>query len=89
MVALQEVTAKFSGHETFTLRYGWLTKAVAAVKSDPEIFSRDDAMVSLGVGKNMVRSIRHWSTSLGIVEEDDTVTNNRGRYPKPFRTSGQ
>jgi hypothetical protein len=80
MIALQDFTARFSGHETFTLRYGWLTKAVAAVRADPGVFSRDDAMVTLGVGKNMVRSIRHWSTSLGIIEEDDTVPNNRGRY---------
>ncbi|KKK52150.1 hypothetical protein LCGC14_3107780, partial [marine sediment metagenome] len=42
------------------MRYGWLTKAVARVKSDPQIFAREDAMVAFGVGKNMVRSIRHW-----------------------------
>ena len=48
----------FSGHETFVFRYGWLTKAVTAVTEDPGVFAREDAIVRLGVGKNMVRSIR-------------------------------
>ena len=60
----------FAGHETFTLRYGWLKKAVDAVHEDPIVFTRDDALVRLGVGKNMVRSIRHWGLATGILEED-------------------
>lgn len=62
---------KFSGHETFAFRYAWLPKAYLAVKSDDTIFSDEDrAMVELGVGKNMVRSIRFWATLLGIIESD-------------------
>jgi len=60
----------FSGHETFVLRYGWLKKAYDAVASDPGIFTRDDAVVELGVGKNMVRSIRHWSLACEILREE-------------------
>ena len=59
----------FSGHETFVLRYGWLKKAYDAVVSDPEVFQREDALVTLGVGKNMVRSIRHWALACKIIEE--------------------
>ena len=66
MPLLQETTVRFSGHETFTLRYGWLTKAVARVRSDRRVFTREDAMVAFGVGKNMVRSIRHWSMASGV-----------------------
>ena len=58
----------FSGHESFTLRYGWLTKAVRAISDDPNIFAQEDALVRLGVGKNMVRSIRHWAIVCGIIE---------------------
>ena len=58
----------FAGHETFVFRYAWLTKAVEAVQTDPEIFSRDDAIVRLGVGKNMVRSIRHWGLATGVLQ---------------------
>ncbi|MBI5498934.1 MAG: DUF4007 family protein [Deltaproteobacteria bacterium] len=73
----------FAGHETFPLRYTWLPKAVQHVRSDPQLFSREDAMVRLGVGKNMVRSIRHWGLATGVLEEDPNVANNRGRELKP------
>lgn len=62
------VIYRFSGHETFPLRYAWLSKAVQQLQSSPDFFSRDDALVSLGVGKNMVNAIRHWSQVLGITE---------------------
>lgn len=53
---------KITGHETFPFRYTWLPKAVKMVTNNPKIFSdEDNAMVSLGVGKNMVRAIRFWS----------------------------
>jgi hypothetical protein len=65
-----ECQLSFAGHETFVFRYGWLTKAVEAVQSDPEIFGRDDAIVRLGVGKNMVRSIRHWGLATGVLREE-------------------
>jgi len=60
----------FSGHETFAMRYGWLKKAFDAVSADPTVFTRDDAAVELGVGKNMVRSIRHWALACEIVREE-------------------
>ena len=69
----------FAGHETFPFRYTWLRKAIDLVASDPEGFGREDAMVRLGVGKNMVRSMRHWGMATGVIEEDPTVENNRGR----------
>lgn len=60
----------FSGHQTFPFRYSWLPKGVLAVKSDPQIFFREDALVTLGVGKNMVDSIRYWCEALGLVRVD-------------------
>lgn len=68
----------FSGHETFPFRTAWLKKAVDAVMADPRVFGRDDAVVVLGVGKNMVRSIRHWALVTGVVEEDPSA-RDRGR----------
>ncbi len=64
-----QVKYKISGHETFPLRYTWLPKAVKVLKDNPKIFSdEDDAMVSLGVGKNMVRAIRFWSETADIIK---------------------
>ena len=65
---------RFSGHETFVCRYAWLPKAVNAVLEDSSILSparEDDAMVSLGVGKNMVRSIRFWGEAAGVIQLSD------------------
>lgn len=59
----------FGGHEKFVFRNGWLKKGVDAVAADSSIFSRDEALVTLGVGKNMVRSIRHWCLATNLVEE--------------------
>lgn len=70
-----KATYGFSGHETFPFRLGWLHKGILAVKENPSVFSCDESIVTLGVGKNMVRSIRHWCTTLGLIQE---VT--RGSY---------
>ncbi len=71
--------ASFSGHETFPFRYTWLKKAIDHVDRDPEVFAREDAMVLLGVGKNMVHSIRHWALVTSVLEERREIPNNRGR----------
>lgn len=63
------MTHKFAGHETFTFRYGWLKKAVDGIRSDPRLFTKDNAIVELGVGKNMVKSIKYWAFATQIVEE--------------------
>ena len=57
----------FSGHETFPFRYTWLKKGVDAVRDDPSVFSSGRATITLGVGKNMVRSIRHWCITAGLI----------------------
>ena len=68
-------TPRFSGHETFPLRYGWLKKAfdrVAETEETPDNKSAcwgEDAIARFGVGKNMVASMRHWARIIGIVDE--------------------
>jgi hypothetical protein len=57
----------FSGHETFPCRYAWLPKAVQSLAQDPALFRNEDqAMVKLGVGKNMVHAIRFWTEATGV-----------------------
>jgi hypothetical protein len=67
----------FSGHETFVFRHSWLKKAVDAVAKDPEVFTKDGAIVTLGVGKNMVRSIRHWGLATGVLAEEPKSRGTR------------
>lgn len=67
----ENVKPVFGRHEKFAFRHGWLRKGVDATENNPTIFSSDEALVELGVGKNMVRSIRHWCQTVGLLEEID------------------
>jgi hypothetical protein len=60
----------FARHETFHPRFGWLRKGFERAAKNPEIFLQDDAPVQLGVGKNMVRSIRYWCHAFKLLKDD-------------------
>lgn len=57
----------FGRHETFALRYSWLSKGFHALKKKPSVFDDEDAVVDLGVGRNMVSSIRYWLRACQLV----------------------
>lgn len=57
----------FGRHETFALRYSWLSKGFHALDKKSSIFDDEDAVVTLGVGKNMVSSIRYWLKACQLV----------------------
>src|ERR1043165_7412401 len=61
--------ARFSGHQTFTFRYGWLEKGVHSVEESPKIFTQEDAILRLDIGKNMVRSIHYWCLVSQLIED--------------------
>ena len=79
----QAVRYKFSGHQTFVFRYGWLEKGVQGVEEHPDLFARDDALVLLGVGKNMVDSIRHWCQVAQLVQPSTGTEKNAVRHLQP------
>ena len=60
----------FARHETFHPRFGWLKKGFDSAAKEPSVFLRNDATIQLGVGKNMVRSIRYWCNAFKILEND-------------------
>ena len=70
-------TFSFSGHETFPLRFTWLTKAVEVLRQNSQAFGAEDAIAEFGVGRNMVRAIRHWGLAAGVLEP---VKHERGAY---------
>ncbi|MDN7124867.1 DUF4007 family protein [Pseudidiomarina sp. 1APP75-32.1] len=66
---------KFSGHDTFPLRYGWLFKAVNLLfnnenKDRTADETARDAIVRLGVGRNMVNAIKYWAETSWILESN-------------------
>jgi hypothetical protein len=78
----------FSGHESFPIRFTWLTKAVRHCEPviNRDLFSRPDAMVVLGVGKNMVRSMRSWAIRTKMLEDDGAA--GRIARLRPTRLGG-
>ncbi len=66
---------RFSGHQTFPLRIAWLPKAVAEIsKGNDPLSNVDDGIISLGLGKNMVESLRCWIKAFQI------ATKGEGRW---------
>ncbi|SHI43363.1 Protein of unknown function [Hymenobacter daecheongensis DSM 21074] len=62
----------FSGHDTFTCKHSWLKKGYDFLNTGHS-FTDADAVVKLGVGKNMVTAIRYWLRSFGLTDESDTL----------------
>ncbi len=75
----------FARHETFHPRYGWFRKAYASAARDPAVFSQHEAPVLIGVGKNMVRSIRFWGLAAKLLVEDPKAPNRRSPGIIPTR----
>lgn len=75
----------YARHETFHPRYGWFRKAFAFSAEDPGIFVREDAPVRIGVGKNMVRSIRFWGLAAKLITEDQRAARSRASGTVPTR----
>jgi hypothetical protein len=73
----------FARHETFHPRYGWFLKAVQAAASDPDAFQAEDSTVELGVGKNMVRSIRFWGKAAKLIVDTPNPSNLRSPHTVP------
>lgn len=63
----------FAGHESFTCRHYWLKKGLDHVWSGKKF--DNEAIIELGVGKNMVRSIKYWVKSFGLFESNDIQTS--------------
>ena len=59
----------FSGHESFPCKTLWLKKGYDFIVNQNN-FNNADAVIKLGVGKNMVSSIRYWLRVFGICEND-------------------
>ncbi len=62
---------RLKGHGTFMPREGWIYKGLTALKSDNRVFlDKEHGADELGVGANMVSSIRYWLNALGLITEN-------------------
>ena len=63
------MSLRFTGHETFVVRTFWPKKGYDFIYNGGT-FSADNAVVDLGVGKNMVASIQFWMKALGLFNDE-------------------
>ena len=63
----------FSGHESFPCKSLWLKKGYDFVVAGNQ-FSSAEAVMELGVGKNMVASIRYWLKAFGVIDSTGQTT---------------
>lgn len=63
----------FSGHDSFSCKQFWLKKGFDFVKKGKK-FSDNTSVIDLGVGKNMVTSIRFWLKAFAIIEDKENVS---------------
>ena len=62
---------KMKRHESFSIREGWLAKGLAAIKDDSKVFSSPDATDILGIGTNMVKSLKYWMMATCLIKEEN------------------
>lgn len=61
---------RLKGHEKFHLREGWIAKGIQGYLDNPRVFIDNNGPDYLGVGTNMVKSIRYWLLAFGILSND-------------------
>jgi hypothetical protein len=69
---MNDIKYCFSGHESFPCKSLWLKKGYDFYAAQKD-FNSPDAVVELGVGKNMVAAIRYWYKAFGLKSEDERI----------------
>lgn len=67
------VRFRFSGHQSFSLRISWLPKVIREISEghDP-LTDIDRGITSMGLGKNMVESLRCWIEAFQVASKDES-----------------
>lgn len=64
-----EIKLKLKRHESFSIREGWLAKGIKNVKEYGNVFALQNATDIIGIGTNMVKSLKYWMTATKLIEE--------------------
>jgi hypothetical protein len=77
---------EYGRHETFAVRHGWLGKGLSRMDASPAGFNADEAaVVDLGLGSRMVKSLRYWLEASGVGELRSVEVD--GRKVRELHTS--
>lgn len=54
-------------HETFSIRESWIEKGLNKLNVNPQCMKKDEGPKILGLGSNMVKSLKYWLTACNLV----------------------
>ena len=84
----------FKRNESFYIRDGWFGKAITAIAEAPEgrknIFYKNDGILRLGIGANMVKGLKYWLSAANVIAGKENDLSEFGgllRYYDPFLDS--
>jgi hypothetical protein len=61
---------KFKKNESFYIRDGWFEKAINSINElDINIFYKNEGMKILGIGSNMIKSLKYWLFASNIIKQ--------------------
>ena len=63
---------RIKGHDSFSLRRGWLYKGIKNIQINNRLFNESDsnACEVLGLGSNMVKSLRFWLKATDLIKDE-------------------
>lgn len=59
----------YARHQSFYLRDKWISKGLRFVIEEPRFFYNPEGFEKIGLGKNMVQSLRFWLNAMNLIEE--------------------
>lgn len=69
MVLAERKGIRFKGHETFTIREGWINKGLTEINENPWVFNTNYGADALGMGPNMAKALRYWFKCAELIDE--------------------
>ncbi|MFC7370743.1 DUF4007 family protein [Fictibacillus iocasae] len=74
----------YGQHQSFYLRDRWLPKAIKEISSDERFFYNKQAFEKIGLGKNMVQSLRYWAVATNVIEEEFSKERQKFHHVTDF-----
>ena len=74
-------------HGTFSIREGWLEKAIHIIANSDDnksLFSKDNGVIEFGIGSMMVTSLRYWLIATDIIDERTNQLSEFGQLLLEF-----
>lgn len=82
---MKNIKVSFSGHDKFDCKIDWIIKALKAFVDNKEILSdkhREKSIEILGLGTNMIKSLKYWLKVLGLIKDNQLTHFGKIIYEK-------